>query len=220
LATDELYKTLEESAKLATEGDTDDLGDGPSGSGSGTSGSGSVKPLEFGIRFSDESVDDEDEWCDFTEENRMQYTSSRRNIQMSLSSMVLSQFSGGGELKGQDSEQRDTGGDGMDVGQADGLSNTLCPWQKLEMQPQKEPKKDKKTEEQPAKEEPPPEAKNQIYIPPALRQSQGDFNQRLQGENRMRKPHCKKSGKPQAPDLNSPEYFPSLSGPKAIKHTK
>jgi len=89
LATDELYKTLEESAKLATEGDTDDLGDGPSGSGSGTSGSGSVKPLEFGIRFSDESVDDEDEWCDFTEENRMQYTSSRRNIQLKYAGSTI-----------------------------------------------------------------------------------------------------------------------------------
>ncbi|KAH8353212.1 hypothetical protein KR084_009669 [Drosophila pseudotakahashii] len=188
--------------------------------GSGSTTSGLVKPLEFGVRFSDETVEEEDEWCDFTEENRMQYTSLRRSIQMSLSSTILTQFSVGGEVKVQDSEQRDTGGDGIDVGQANGDGLSSCPWQKIESQLQLAPMMDKQTEKELPEKEEPSEVKSQIYIPPALRQSQGDFNQRPQVENRQRKTHSKMSGKHQAPDLNSPEYFPTLSGSKPFKRTK
>ncbi|EDW89689.2 LOW QUALITY PROTEIN: uncharacterized protein Dyak_GE21333 [Drosophila yakuba] len=216
LATNELYKTLKESVRLATEGEfekclgNENRAEGP------TESTGSVlKPLEFSVLHSNESVEEEDEWCDFTEENRIEYTSLRRSIKMSLGSTVLA----GSDAKAQDSEQRDNGGDGIDVGQAlnDGMGGTSCPWRKMG-HPSKQQELREQVE-QPKKDEP-SEVKSQIYIPPALRHSQGDFNQRAEMESRLLKIPPKMSGKPQAPDLNSAEYFPSLSGAKTFRRTK
>ncbi|KAI8043660.1 hypothetical protein M5D96_004993, partial [Drosophila gunungcola] len=180
LATDELYKTLEESVKQTPEVGNDpnkDLGN-------------EDQVVEFGIRPLDEPL------------------MTRTN---------------GGEAKIKESEQRDTGGDGLGVGQGqnDAVFNSLCPWQKTESLLHQEPK-DQINDEQPVKQEDLIDMKNKVYIPPALRQSQGDFNQRHQVENRLRNPNTptKKSGKPQAPDINCPEYFPSLNGSKIFKRTK
>ncbi|KAH8273693.1 hypothetical protein KR018_008852, partial [Drosophila ironensis] len=191
-----------------------------------------LKPLESGIRFSDEAVNEEDEWSDFTDEHRRHYTHLPRCIQMSLSSSVLNPFSGGGGngevSKIQDSEQRESGGDGIDVGtgQKDALALAACPWQKMGAQLKHaqmqlegievKPEKPEKPEKQPKLLE----SKHKIYVPPALRHSQGDFHPRSPMESRQRKSGHPFAGKPQAPDLNSSEYFPSLGGSKAYKRTK
>ncbi|EDV58080.2 LOW QUALITY PROTEIN: uncharacterized protein Dere_GG25191 [Drosophila erecta] len=222
LATDELYKTLEESSKLVTDADSEKcLGNESRAEGPTESSGSALKPLEFRLLYSNESVEGEDEWCDFTEENRMEYMSLRRSIETSLGSTALVQLAGG-EVKVQDSEQHDNAGDGIDVGQAliDGMGSTTCPWRKMGRPLEQQELKDLSEQnpvEQPKKEEP-SEAKSQIYIPPALRQSQGDFNQRAELESRL--VPTKMSGKPQAPDLNSADYFPSLSGAKPFRRTK
>lgn len=221
LATDELYKTLEESANLAAEAgsdpdkgpDNDNSAEGPSGSGS--AGSSSVaKPLEFGIRFSGETVDDEDEWSDYTEENRFNYTSVPRNNWKTLSCTLLAP-SVGGEVKAQEPEQ--SGGDGLDVGhgkrQEEGLGSATCPWQKLvKKQPHQDPI-EPKVEQQPEKSKN-PETKPQVYIPPALRQSQGDCRQRPQVEKGPCKlPSAMPMAKPQAPISRARSTSPAWAAP-------
>lgn len=125
----------------------------------------------------------------------------------------------GGEVKAQEPEQ--SGGDGLDVGhgkrQEEGLGSATCPWQKLvKKQPHQDPI-EPKVEQQPEKSKN-PETKPQVYIPPALRQSQGDCRQRPQVEKGPCKlPSAMPMAKPQAPDLKSSEYFPSLSGSKLQK---
>ncbi|EDW54554.1 GM18654 [Drosophila sechellia] len=140
------------------------------------------------------------------------------SLRHSSGSAILAQLAVG-EVKAQDSVQNDTGGDGVDVGQQldDDIGNTTCPWVKMKHPLWQQKLKEPMSLEQPNKKEP-SEVKSQIYIPPALRQSQGDFNHRDQAESRLRKVPSKMSGKPQAPDLNSDEYFPSLS--KTPKRTK
>ncbi|EDX05190.1 GD24040 [Drosophila simulans] len=139
------------------------------------------------------------------------------SLRHSSGSAILAQLAVG-EVKAQDSVQNDTGGDGVDVGQQlDDIGNTTCPWVKMKQTLRQQELKEPMSLKQPNKKEP-SEVKSQIYIPPALRQSQGDFNHRDQTESRLRKVPSKMSGKPQAPDLNSDEYFPSLS--KTPKRTK
>lgn len=215
MATDELYKTLEESAKLATDADSVKSMENENRTEGPTESTGSaMKSLEFSLLYPNESVKEEDEWSEFTEENRMELMS----LGHSSGSTILTQLAVG-EVKAQDSEQTDTGGDGMNVGQKhdDDIGNTTCPWVKMEHALEQQKLKEPMSVEQPNKKEP-SEVKSQIYIPPALRQSQGDFNRRDQAESRLRKVPSKMSGKPQAPDLNSDEYFPSLS--KTLKRTK
>lgn len=224
-----MYKTLEESAKLSQETfATPEKGRGGDPMMEGPSGSmdTALKPLEFGIRFSDETMDEEDEWSDFTEENRRQYTNLPRTIQMTLSCGAMAPFTVNGEVKMQESEQRESGGDGLDIGQGpkEPVAFGSCPW-KLDgqitkaMVPLGEPQKQVKVEKI-VKSEKQLDTKRQIYVPPALRHSQGDFNPRPHMESRLRKVITTYSVKPQAPDLNSPEYFPSLSGSRVLKRAK
>ncbi|KAH8329203.1 hypothetical protein KR074_005616, partial [Drosophila pseudoananassae] len=199
----------------------DTVMEGPSGSKDHAK-----KPLEFGVRFSDEAMDEEDEWSDFTEENRRQYTNLPRTIQMSLSCGSMAPFTVSGEVKVQESEQRESGGDGPDIGQGpkEALAFISCPW-KLEGQISKTliqpgvPQKPVKLEKI-VKTEKPLEAKRQVYVPPALRHSQGEINPRPQTESRLRKAMSSYSVKQQAPDLSSPEYFPSLGGSRGLKRAK
>ncbi|KAH8409969.1 hypothetical protein KR009_003409 [Drosophila setifemur] len=180
------------------------------------------KLLEFGFHFAGQTVD-EDEWSDFTEDNRRQYASLPRNLHMPLNCPVIPPFTAG-EVNVQESEQRDCAGDGIDMGQGQGqnqnqeedLASPICPWQnKLEAHTDG----DQQPEQEQEVLEKPSEAKRQIYIPPALRQSQGDFN-RPKVEPRPRKALSTFPSKPQAPDLNSPEYFPSLGGSNMLKRSK
>ncbi|KAH8244417.1 hypothetical protein KR026_008922, partial [Drosophila bipectinata] len=200
----------------------DTIMEGPSGSKDPAK-----KPLEFGIRFSDEAMDEDNEWSDFTEENRRQYTHLPRSIQMTFSCGSMAPFTVSGEVKVQESaEQRESAGDGLDIGQGpkEALAFFACPW-KLDGQMSKPfippgvPQKSVKLEKI-VKTEKPSEAKRQVYVPPALRHCQGDINPRPQPESRLRKAMSSYSGKQQAPDLSSPEYFPSLGGSRGLKRTK
>ncbi|KAH8251268.1 hypothetical protein KR032_004637, partial [Drosophila birchii] len=205
--------------------------EGPTGS----AGPSVAKPLEFGIQFSDGTAEDEDEWSDYTEENRFNYTSAPRNTWKTLSGTLLAPST---EVKDMEPEQRESAGDGLDVGHGkrleEGPGSASCPWQNMEKtEPQQEPKeqneptKEPKSEQQPEIKNPSknptqnPETKPQVYIPPALRQSQGDCRQRPQVEKGPRKlPSAISMGKPQAPDIKSSEYFPSLGGSKSLKRPK
>ncbi|XP_033249205.1 protein CDV3 homolog [Drosophila miranda] len=216
LAAEELYKTLEESTKYSSE-DNSNLEDAFQSEASGTDSKGASASLKFGIRFSDEAFSEEDEWSDFTEENRRQFTNVPRTLSIALTSPapVPGPFAGG-DLK-EEPEQLDTGGDGVDVGSKEGESAlaTTCPWQKSE-QDSHEPSKQNEQSDRKANT---PVVKKEIYIPPALRQSQGDFNKR-KAQPLQRKAPSPMPFRPQAPDLNSLEYFPSLSDSKILKRPK
>ncbi|KAH8334282.1 hypothetical protein KR059_008461, partial [Drosophila kikkawai] len=191
--------------------DNNNLMEGPTGS----AGPFVAKPLEFGLQFSGETAEDEDEWSDYTEENRFNYTSMPRITWKTVSGTLLAPSA---EVKVLEPAQRESAGDGLDVGQGKRLDEVMgsasCPWQNMvTTQPQQE----QKSEQQPEKKNP----SKKVYIPPALRQSQGDLHQRPQVETGPRKlPSAMSMGKPQAPDLKSSEYFPSLSGSKSLKHPK
>ncbi|BFF94176.1 protein CDV3 homolog [Drosophila madeirensis] len=195
LATEELYKTLEESTKDSSEDISNLEFDVQSVDGEADSARDSA-PLKFGMRFSDETYSEEDEWSDFTEENR------------------AAPFAGS-DMKAEP-VQLDTGGDGIDVGLKEIALATSCPWQKPE-QANHEPAKQNELSD--GKGNNPAVAKKQIYIPPALRQSQGVSNKR-KAQPQQRKVPSPIPEKPQAPDLNSLEYFPSLSGSKILKRPK
>ncbi|XP_026847698.1 protein CDV3 homolog [Drosophila persimilis] len=210
LAAEELYKTLEESTKYSSE-DNSNLEDAFQSEASGTDSKGASASLKFGIRFSDEAFSEEDEWSDFTEENRRQFTYVPRTLSMALTSPVPAPAPFAGDDLKEEPEQLDTGGDGVDVGSKDGerALATTCPWQKSEQDSQGQSDRKANT----------PVVKKQIYIPPALRQSQGDFNKR-KAQPLQRKAPSTMPFKPQAPDLNSLEYFPSLSDSKILKRPK
>ncbi|SPP82464.1 protein CDV3 homolog [Drosophila guanche] len=135
-----------------------------------------------------------DEAHDFTEENRGKFTNVPRDIPKALVSTAPGLIS-------------NTGGDGIDVEFNEIVPATSCPCQKPE-QANHEPAKQSELS-----------AKKHIYIPPALRQSQGDSNKR-KALPQQRKVPSPMPDKPQAPDLNSLEYFPSLSGSKIFKRPK
>ncbi|KAH8279947.1 hypothetical protein KR054_011794, partial [Drosophila jambulina] len=198
------------------------LMEGPTGS----AGPSMAKPLEFGLQFGDGTAEDEDEWSDYTEENRFNYTTVPRNTWKTLSGTLLAPST---DDKVQEPEQRESAGDGLDVGQGkrldEGPGSASCPWQTMEKAQSQEPKELKEpiAEQQPETKNPSknPEMKPQVYIPPALRQSQGDCRQRAQVEKGPRKlPSAISMGKPQAPDLKSSEYFPNLGDSKSLKRPK
>ncbi|KAH8239007.1 hypothetical protein KR038_011949, partial [Drosophila bunnanda] len=208
----------------------DNLMEGPTGS----AGPSAAKPLEFGLHFADATAEDEDEWSDYTEENRFNYTSMPRNTWKTLSGTLLAPST---EIKVLEPEQREQcAGDGLDVGPGkrleEGPGPAACPWQNMEKtHPQEQPKEPKEPKEgkfeqqqeskNPSENTQNPEMKPQVYIPPALRQTQSDTRQRPQVEKASRKlPSAISLGKPQAPDIKSSEYFPSLGGSKSIKRPK
>ncbi|XP_034666794.1 protein CDV3 homolog [Drosophila subobscura] len=212
-AAEELYKTLEESTKFSSEDNSNLEFDVQSADGETDSARDSA-PLKFGMRFSDEAHSEEDEWSDFTEENRGKFTNVPRDLPKALVSTAPAPFAGS-DLKAEP-VQLDTGGDGIDVGLKEIALATSCPWQKPE-QANHEPAKQNELSD--GKGNNTAVAKKQIYIPPALRQSQGDSNKR-KAQPQQRKVPSPMPKKPQAPDLNSLEYFPSLSGSKILKRPK
>ncbi|KAH8393489.1 hypothetical protein KR200_002606, partial [Drosophila serrata] len=208
----------------------DSLMEGPTGS----AGPSFAKPLEFGLQFPDETGEDEDEWSDYTEENRFNYTSVPRSTWKTLSGTLLAPSTEINVLEPEEREQ--CAGDGIDVVPGkrldEGPGSASCPWQNMEKtQPQEQPMEPKEPKELKCEQQPEmktssenpqnPEMKPQVYIPPALRQSQAESRQRPQAEKATRKlPSALSMGKPQAPDIKSSEYFPSLGGSKSIKRPK
>ncbi|XP_022223346.2 protein CDV3 homolog [Drosophila obscura] len=212
LAAEELYKTLEESTKLSSEANSN-FEHAFQSEELETASVGATAPLKFRIRFSDEAHSEEDEWSDFTEENRRKFTNVPRALPMALITTATAPFAAG-DLKSEP-EQLDTGGDGIDVGSNESALTTTCPWQKSEQANRESAKQNEHSDGKGNHTV----AKKQIYIPPALRQSQGDFNKR-KAQPHQRKGPCPIPDKNQAPDLNSLEYFPSLSGSKIFKRPK
>ncbi|EDW03639.1 protein CDV3 homolog [Drosophila grimshawi] len=195
LAADELYRTLEETVKAPKEVDSKDKLQ--------FEVINSTKAaLAFGIRFSDEAVDEEDEWCDFTEDHDQPFPKLKRNSRLALSP-TAAVANEDVPLSVDHCHIEDTGGDGLDVGQCtDELYKSACPW--LMLQPIQA------VDLQSVK-------KHEVYVPPALRQSQGDFSVR-RGKQLSAVPE--KPAKGQAPDLNNVEFFPSLCRSRTAKRAK
>ncbi|XP_030377240.1 protein CDV3 homolog [Scaptodrosophila lebanonensis] len=244
LAADELYRTLEEATKVPeVNGKTRANDTQMSFSGSGTNSisttTSDASTLEFKIRFSNDANDEEDEWCDFTEENRKHFTSVSRSGMMAL---TASGGAGGpatdnagerqdGELSGDLAIDNSnncmgnsaSGGDGVLVGLEDA---SICPWQKLEITEQPSTVATVMPPP-PSQAHSKPEVKKQVYVPPALRNSQGDCAAAASGKkkpppsslNQPMKPMTKLA-KGEAPDLNSAEFFPSLSAAHSSKRAK
>ncbi|EDW77397.2 LOW QUALITY PROTEIN: uncharacterized protein Dwil_GK18276 [Drosophila willistoni] len=258
LATDELYKTLEESTKLMSEVMVSNPEQVRTSATQLDKASSRFSmeagiPMDTGLRFPNDANEDVDDWCDFNEENRRQYTHSSqlRIIQMGLNCPGLGTYcSDNGKLEKE--RQKDCGGDGLGVvglGQQqmeDNSGSVSCPWQKsepsnvnsevaMEMNMMIEMTETKPSSvlsnmksismEQTNEMEGP---KKQVYVPPALRQSQmnyksGKSNSRGSSSNSSKKSSTQKPKgvrKGQAPDLNSSEYFPALSASKIFKRGK
>lgn len=216
LAADELYRTLEETTKAPQEVDSNeklqlDVANCQH------------SPLEFGIRFSDETIDEEDEWCDFTEEHDQPFPNLKRNSKLVLSSNAAVASSEDVKLAAEHGQYQDTGGDGLGVGQAiDEMGKPACPWLKLEpteltsFSPKAVETVERKS--QPTiKSQPNIAPKKQVYVPPALRQSQSEFSVR---PRKQAPPVPVKLAKGQAPDLNNVDFFPSLCKSRISKRAK
>ncbi|XP_068140914.1 protein CDV3 homolog [Drosophila tropicalis] len=249
LATNELYKTLEESTKLMSElmvsnpeqvrtsATQLDMASSRFSMEAGI-------PKDTGLRFTNDASKDDDDWCDFNEENRRQYTHSSQLAisQLGLNCPGLGTY-GSDNAKVEKERQKDYGGDGLGVvglGQQQMVDNSglvSCPWQKsepsnvnsevaMEMNMMIEMTKTKPSSvlgnmKSISIEQTMEGPKKQIYIPPALRQSQmnsksGNSNSRGSSSNSSKKSTQIPRGvrKGQAPDLNSSEYFPALSASK------
>lgn len=272
LAADELYRTLEETTKASQEVDSSEKlrlevinNQHPQHTA-----------LEFGIRFSDETIDEEDEWCDFTEEHDQPFPNLKRNSKLALSSTVVVAGSSIGEdanLTVENCPYQDTGGDGLGVGSAaDEMGKPACPWLKLEhteltnfspkamvaalereqsltqssSQLQSRSQRHSQSQSQPQSQsqfqspiqsqsslqfQPQSQAasqstfktqqsialKKQVYVPPALRQSQSEFSVR---PRKQAPPVAMKLAKGQAPDLNNVDFFPSLCQSRISKRAK
>lgn len=176
LAADELYRTLEESSKVTQEVDNNEKVK--------LEVSSSLHvPLEFGVRFSDEACEGEDEWCDFTEDHDQPFPNPQRNPKLILSPTVV--------ITSEDVKStiehchfQDTGGDGIGVGLcAEDIGKLACPWLKVEPVEMSNPcpKLVELLEEKSQsanKSQSNIVVKNLVYVPPALRESQSEISVR------------------------------------------
>ncbi|XP_017872687.1 PREDICTED: uncharacterized protein DDB_G0292186 [Drosophila arizonae] len=266
LAADELYRTLEETAKAPQEVDSTEKLQ--------VEGTNNQHQLEFGIRFSDETIDEEDEWCDFTEEHDQPFPNLKRNSKLILSATAAA-ANEDANLTDENCPYQDTGGDGLGVGSAqDELGKPACPWLKLEpteLTSFSSPAKEGALEREPAlnasqsqspllprsqlksqsqsqvqnqsplqsqsqsqsqlqspsesqsqsqttlKTQPNNVVKKQVYVPPALRQSQSEFSVR---PRKQANSVSMKLAKGQAPDINNVDFFPSLCQSRSSKRAK
>ncbi|XP_062138868.1 protein CDV3 homolog [Drosophila sulfurigaster albostrigata] len=216
LATDVLYRTLEETAKVPPEMDNNEKL--PLEAMNSTRAS-----LEFGIRFPNDAVDEEDEWCDFTEDHDQPFPNLTRNSKLLLSptAPVTTEDV---KVSNEHSQYQDTGGDGLGVGSStEDSGKTACPW--LRVEPNEISSCGTTIVESVERKSHPLIAaqpdimvKKSVYVPPALRASQIDM------KVRPKKPTTPsaavKLSKGQAPDINNVEYFPSLSPSHISKRAK
>ncbi|TDG42524.1 hypothetical protein AWZ03_011055 [Drosophila navojoa] len=235
LAADELYRTLEETAKAAQEVDSAEKLQLEATNNQNQQNSS----LEFGVRFSDETIDEEDEWCDFTEEHDQPFPNLKRNSKLILGATAASENV---KLTDENCPYQDTGGDGLGVGSTqDELSKPACPWLKpneltslssppkvmeaallsqsqLQSQLQSQSPSESQSQSQtPLKTQPNVVPKKQVYVPPALRQSQSDFSVRSRKQSTTM---AMKLAKGQAPDINNVDFFPSLNQSRMSKRAK
>ncbi|KAH8395724.1 hypothetical protein KR222_011606, partial [Zaprionus bogoriensis] len=184
--------------------------------------------LEFGIRFSDETIDEEDEWCDFTDEHDQPFPNLKRGSRLILGSNVPAVAVEDSIVPTECAQQQDTGGDGLGVGQCtEDLGKSSCPWMKLnssELSPCLgiKPVEAMELKAPPAMQSPPPHKSQpnmmkQVYVPPALRESQSDVTVR---PKKQPPPMAVKLAKGQAPDLNNVDFFPSLCQSRISKRAK
>ncbi|KAM8715268.1 hypothetical protein ACLKA7_002337 [Drosophila subpalustris] len=219
LAADELYRTLEETSKVAQEADSNEKVPGQL-----EVSSSSHVPLEFGVRFSDETFEEEDEWCDFTEDHDQPFPNIKRNSKLVLSPTAATTSE---DVKTtttvEHCQYQDTGGDGIGVGQCtEDLGKSPCPWVKLEPVEVSNcsPKTVESSEERPQsanKSQSNVVVKNQVYVPPALRESQSELSVR---PKKQVTPVASKLNKGQAPDLNNVDFFPLLCSSRISKRAK
>ncbi|KAH8376861.1 hypothetical protein KR093_001775 [Drosophila rubida] len=187
--------------------------------------------LEFGVRFSDDAVDEEDEWCDFTEDHDQPFPNLMRNSKLVLGSTAVVNTEDV-KMTTEHSQYQDTGGDGLGVGPSTEESGKpACPWLKVEPIEIANcgPKIVESVERKPqpiiaaaaAAATPPPQtnimAKKSVYVPPALRESQSEMNVR---PKKQAPPGAAKLPKGQAPDINNVDFFPSLCHSHISKRAK
>ncbi|XP_034475502.1 protein CDV3 homolog [Drosophila innubila] len=215
LAADELYRTLEETTKVAQEVDSNEKVQLEISSSSHV-------PLEFGVRFSDEACNEEDEWCDFTEDHDQPFPNLKWNSKLVLSPTVVINVE---DIKTttEHCQYQDTGGDGIGVGQCtEDMGRSACPWLKLEPVeiPNCRPKMIESLEEKYESDNKLQSnivVKNIVYVPPALRESQSEISVR---PNKQVTPVTSKLNKAQAPDLNNIDFFPLLCSSRISKRAK
>lgn len=219
-AADELYRTLEETTKAPQELESFEklqLLDGAN----------SPRPsLEFGIRFSDETIDEEDEWCDFTDEHDQPFPNLKRGSRLTLGSNMVAVSVENSIAPSENVEQEDTGGDGIGVGQCtEDLGKSSCPWIKLNTLELSSSLSQKTIESaeitapslMSQKCEPNITRQKQVYVPPALRETQSEVTVR---PKKQLPPVPVKPAKGQAPDLNNVDFFPSLCQSRVVKRAK
>lgn len=220
LAAEELYRTLEETTKVPKEVESSDKLEH-------LEGTNSPRPsLEFGIRFSDEAVDEEDEWWDFTAEHNQPFRNLKSSTKLTLGPNMVVVPVEDSFIPIENVQNEDTGGDGLGVGQyTEDFGKSSCPWTKLNSSELSANLTQKTIESTDRKVLPLMAQKSQanvivqkqVYVPPALRESHCEVTVRTK-----KQPHpvTVKTAKGQAPDLNNVDYFPSLCQSRVAKRAK
>lgn len=218
LAAEELYRTLEETTKAPKEVDSCDKLEHLEGPNI------SRPSLEFGIRFSEEAIDEEDEWWDFTAEHDQPFRNLKSTSKLTLGSSMVVVPVEDSDIPSESLQQEDTGGDGLGVGQCtEDLGKSSCPWTKWNStelssnlsQKTILPVEKKALLSMAQKSQANIIVQKQVYVPPALRESEVIVRTKKQPP-----PVTVKTAKGQAPDLNNVDFFPSLCQSRVAKRAK